>query len=853
MNGIEQQEKAPPTEEQLKAALMKAHKAGDSRAAELFARKIKELRTAPEQGTEVRPSEWSIEQQKVLALTKARRRRAGQQLDQPAQQLKPERLKLLLEAERRGILPPDKKALLDEARRRGLVSSALPKGFVLDAPKAGAGPSAALPPGFVLDGPKFQPAASNPIRLSNSPFAGYESQAKAVADQARADYEARPEEVRRLPELGNVKADGVLPDLGRQLKMMLATDPAEQAQIAQASIEGSSIRQAEDGSWIIEWDQDGKRVGAVVNKPGMSMQDTVSGMAQLISYIPAARLTALGRGLFSRVGRGAATTAVTEAALQAAQGSVGGEFSLEDVGTAALFGAGAELAAPVLKGIWARLDPERRAIMKDAKTLEDLRKAGIATEDELKRLQQSIAKGQASSRAVEDLTGIEPGLFKAQMTLNPSDLSKQKFLRQLDASAEVASEGLAGQNRRLSRITKAIVDRIAPEEAVETAAARIRQAAKDAIAAKRLIQIEASSPIYKQAFRRQRDGQDPLLDMSRFAKKYAAVANQYDPTNEITPVLRSVVARVEAAKGDLFKLHNVKLHVDNLLEKTGENSLGRTSKRFLSEMKQELLGELTAKSPSYRAAISEFKRTQGDIDPLLNSAIGKIAKLDDDELSKASRAIFDRSMTPDAIARTRRVIESRDPQAWREIVRREIYDRLSGIESLAKDQGADQVENLPGKLLSALYGNPQRREVLLQAVDLETRKNLLFLEDVLRRGAAGRAEGSPTGIRNVIVEQLRGGLGVARDLFSNTRQTLANLGEGSLFNRRVKALADVMYDPQFSEEMARIRRLGAESRDGAKRLEDLLGVAMRASVQTLNDDDAPRQPIGNGLPNLNLK
>ena len=30
-------------------------------------------------------------------------------------------LKLLLEAERRGILPPDKKSLLDEAKRRGLV------------------------------------------------------------------------------------------------------------------------------------------------------------------------------------------------------------------------------------------------------------------------------------------------------------------------------------------------------------------------------------------------------------------------------------------------------------------------------------------------------------------------------------------------------------------------------------------------------------------------------------------------------------------------------------------------------------------------------------------------------------
>jgi hypothetical protein len=32
------------------------------------------------------------------------------------------RLELLLEAERRGLLPPDKRALLQEARRRGLVA-----------------------------------------------------------------------------------------------------------------------------------------------------------------------------------------------------------------------------------------------------------------------------------------------------------------------------------------------------------------------------------------------------------------------------------------------------------------------------------------------------------------------------------------------------------------------------------------------------------------------------------------------------------------------------------------------------------------------------------------------------------
>lgn len=34
-----------------------------------------------------------------------------------------DKIELMLEAERRGILPPQQKAMLDEARKRGLVNS----------------------------------------------------------------------------------------------------------------------------------------------------------------------------------------------------------------------------------------------------------------------------------------------------------------------------------------------------------------------------------------------------------------------------------------------------------------------------------------------------------------------------------------------------------------------------------------------------------------------------------------------------------------------------------------------------------------------------------------------------------
>lgn len=68
-------------------------------------------------------------------------------------------LELMMEADRRGILPPDKKVLLDEAKRRGLIPGV--EAPVSEAPQASATPPVQDTPAPVAEAPK--PSGINPV------------------------------------------------------------------------------------------------------------------------------------------------------------------------------------------------------------------------------------------------------------------------------------------------------------------------------------------------------------------------------------------------------------------------------------------------------------------------------------------------------------------------------------------------------------------------------------------------------------------------------------------------------------------------------------------------------------------
>ena len=168
----------------------------------------------------------------------------------------------------------------------------------------------------------------------------------------------------------------------------------------------------------------------------------------------------------------------------------------------------------------------------------------------------------------------------------------------------------------------------------------------------------------------------------------------------------------------------------------------------------------------------------------------------------------------------KKAIQDVDPNAWDEIVRTELERRLGSIKSTTE---AGTVENIPGQLYRALFPNEKSTKVLINSLDGEAKKNIKYLQTVLKRASLGRPGGSQTAAREEIKQELRGGIYQSlRNLFKNPINTLASTGEDAAFNSRVTALSKALYDPTWKAEMSKLRSFNPDSPAAARAMSQLI-------------------------------
>lgn len=621
-----------------------------------------------------------------------------------------------------------------------------------------------------------------------------------------ADIFTGTERIEATPELGTLPEFGTTPegDTARIALGFLSTfDPKAQQDIIQEAIPEAVFETTADGSVIIEVPtEEGGTRRSVLNRPGFSPQDLTTATAQVLSFIPAARLAGLGRTLLQKVGIGAVAAGATEQALQETGVALGRE-ERDPLGTAVatVTGGAAEAIVPAVQAFRGSRQAARVG----------------AGREEIEQVAQSLRAAEEATEA----TGIP--LFQAQQTGVPAQLEKQAFVAQLPAGTRSAIEGLRTQNVAASNAVEDFLGQIAPDQAVVTGAERLRTASQTAVAATKRARSEASSPIYKQAFRRQRQGKVGLIDLDPLQTKISSMSAQFEQKGQIAKNLNSALDKIENARGDLQKLHLAKTEIDQTINSFGADAVGNTTKRFLTDVKNDLTDELIRQSPSYRAARDEFIRLSPEVTKIQDSIIGKVANLDDTQLKQVSTKLFDAAETnPSVIAGAKKTITDVDPGAWDEIVRVELERRLGSIKSTAE---AGTVENIPGQLFRALFPNEKSTKVLMGALDAEGKKNLRFLQKSLGLARLGRPGGSQTAAREEIKRELRGGVFQSfRDFFRAPISTLVSTGEDAAFNRRAAALSKALFDPTWKAEIKAIRKLSPKS-----------PVAGRAMTQLLND------------------
>lgn len=607
-------------------------------------------------------------------------------------------------------------------------------------------------------------------------------------------------ETQALPEFRQTQeVQGLAPrGLGTQLKLtaglMSSFSPEAQMDVIKESIPDVQFSQDAKGNIII--DVDG--VQSILNKPGLSGQDTVSLLANVLANIGPAKLAGLAKSTFARVVGQTAAGAGVEQARQELSRAAGSEQPRE-LGTTALAGAiggAAELVGPARQAFQTRTAAKRLG-------------AEVA---ELAPAAENIAVAMAA----EEATGIP--LFQAQKSAIPSQLEKQSFIAQLPAGTQKSFKALEVQNKAATDAVGDFLQQISPPEAVVTGAEKFRSAAKKAVDAQKTIRKEKASPLYTEALK-----DTSIIDTSFIDDLIKDKAVDFPASGEVSKTL-SKVQDLIGGDTSLKKLHNAKIEIDQMISKIGEGSLGNITKGEVIEVQTALLEVMDGVSPQYKAAREVFAAESPAVDAIKESIIGKVAAFDDTSLKRISRTIFDPAETnPQVVANAKKIITEADPEAWNQLLRVELERRLGNISTDVAEGGIGAIENVPRLLEKALFGNAKQQAILFNAVDGEAAKNLKFLQTALKRAKLGRPGGSQTAIREEIKRELRGGVTQRiRNFFRAPLNTLAETGEDIAFNRRVRAMAEVMFDPKHQKQMSEIRKLNPNTAAAGKAMAQLL-------------------------------
>lgn len=622
-------------------------------------------------------------------------------------------------------------------------------------------------------------------------------------------------ETAELPELQSLTTPVTTGRFGSDMKiaagMLSSLHEDDQMEIIKTADPEAEFRRDQKGNVIVKL---GSGQEALLNAPGFSTADAMQAAAQILAFVPAARMASVGRTLLQKAGIGALGAGTTQAGLQTTSGALGAEDPIKpgEIALAAGLGGAAEMVVPGIQMIRGG----RQAA-----------KVGAAT-DELADVGESVAKARTAQEGLEAATGQKVGLFPGQQTQVPIALEKQSFLANLTPSSRKAAAALKSQNAEVNNAVNTFLDIIAPEQSVGGATTRFRTAANLAIDAAKATREEAASGIYKAAFKQGANTNlAPVKKLIAKGIESSAEGGQIQNTlKNISGLLsggKKVVDGKEVVlKPTLKKLHSAKIEIDRLLQKTGEGALGNTTKREVVKIKHALVKQMEEASDLYGQARAEFAKNSPAVNALEDSILGKVAKFDDVQVKNISKRIFDPDTSPLAVQQAKKIIREVDPQAWDDLVRAEMERRLGSIRIDLTDAG-QTVENVPGQIHNALFGNAKNRKVLYAGLDSETAKNMRYLESVLKRAKMGRPGGSPTATREEIKKELQGGVFQAiRNFVASPIKSAAGVGSDAMFARRTRAMADLVFNPDWAPKMQKLRKLNMNSPDAARAMAQLI-------------------------------
>ncbi|MBU2060370.1 MAG: hypothetical protein KKH44_00780, partial [Bacteroidetes bacterium] len=474
-------------------------------------------------------------------------------------------------------------------------------------------------------------------------------------------------------------------------------------------------------------------------------------------------------------------------------------------------GLGAKLGGKTISGIDLTKGRQGARILEAAGRSRD--KISI---DEIKRIE-----------ALGKQHGID--LLPPQTTRSPELISRFNMLADLPETANMIGGVKRNQAEQVQNAIIGFIDSISPQTSTKLSAGKKSvEAAQDAIMSVKDIRSKKASPIYKKAFeeapevdiepvikyidKELKTAKGPIRDELLKAKRILEKPDL--PKKEIAPDLVS-------PKGEkLFEdkitydtslkgLHASKMAFDDIISSGKQTGLGNTIRRNYANIRKILLDQMDSASPDYTRARKIFAGDSEVYNQLANKKgiVGKLAKLEGDEVEKASNLIFKSS--PQIVGKAKNtIIKYGGEDSWNAILKTHLQGSFEGI----KESITGNVTNYGGRFRQKVFGDIATRKMLKEAMSPQQYEYLENFAEVLDRVGLILGKESTTAIRQLELKEMSN-LGGSAEQFAKAMAYPLHTWKMSVYNR-----TRALFGDKYAENLAN----AMVSQKGADQLKNML-------------------------------
>lgn len=455
-----------------------------------------------------------------------------------------------------------------------------------------------------------------------------------------------------------------------------------------------------------------------------------------------------------------------------------------------------------------------------------------------------VSKEISDMEALGKKWGID--LLPPQTTRSPELISSFNILSDLPETANKIAGVKRAQYEQVQTSVAKFLKSISKKELTKEEAGEVAVKATQKLLSKgEKIRSESAQPFYKEAFKVKNVDIEPVVGFidgqlktakgkvrNHLLRAKKTLMEPDLPKKEDAGLIVDVSGKPLTPKTETFDttlkgLHDAKTAIDDEIGAAKKARAGNVAFNY-RRIKSLLLNQMDSASPDYEKARKIYSSTSQTLEELAGKKrmIGKLSRLEGDEVEKATSMIF--SSSPEVISRAKKTISAyAGDDAWNAISRKHIQNIFEGL----KDVQSGQVTNVGGKLRQKIYGDVATRKKMESALSKEQFKNLKDFASVLDRTGLILSKESTTASRQIQFARMKersripfvseGLRTAAQPMRTPWRGVIERMDE-ALFTKRNIQLADAMLDPNASKQLQRMLTLKPGSQKLIKALSTFL-------------------------------